>query len=465
MARKKSKVTKNKYSICIGITAPIGVDINHIEHCLKEEIDKLHLNVELTVDKVTDLKEFNSTKNTTGYNKYEKRMNIGDTKRQNKGNNILAREVCKNIKNGIHLIHQLKTPEECDYLRDTFSKEKKIPTFILSVFDTLENRIQFLNKKTISQSDTQKLIERDEKDSLKPNGQNVRDSFVLADFFIDASKKSTISTQVSRIVKAIFCYPHLSPTIDEFGMFLAEGAALRSRDLSRQVGAAILDSSGSVLALGCNEAPKAFGGTYWENDDPDHRDFVYGIDSSYEYRNQIIQEFLGALSSVQDISAKTKKFLESQLDEQKLLEFIGSNKDIFKGTRIMNLIEFGRSIHGEVSAISEAAKLGISIQGATMYVTVFPCHLCSRYIIASGISKIIFIEPYPKSLTTDLYGSEIALSLSCSCNDKIVMNPFIGIAPRIYRRVFIYDKHIMDDKKQPNAKLTQWVPNLNKWIL
>lgn len=465
MAGKKSKTSENKITLCIGITAPIGVDINHIENCLKEEINRLNLDVTITVDKITDLDAFNRTADLTGYEKYEQRMNIGDEEREQNGNDILVERVCENINNGIHLIHQLKTPEECDFLRDKFSKEKKIPTFILSVFDTLENRIQFLNKKTRKQSDTQNLIERDEKDSLKSNGQNVRDSFVLADFFIDASKKSTITQQVSRIVKAIFCYPHLSPTKDEFGMFLAEGAALRSRDLSRQVGAAILNSSGSVLALGCNETPKAFGGTYWENDDPDHRDFVYGIDSSYEYRNQIVQEFLEALSNAENISAETKAFLETQSSEEELLKFIGSNKDLFKGTRVMNLIEFGRSIHGEVSAISEAAKLGIAIQGATMYVTVFPCHLCSRYIIASGIAKIVFIEPYPKSLTTDLYGSEIALSPTCECNDKIIMNPFIGIAPRIYRRVFIYDRHIMSDKKQPNAKVTNWVPNLNKWIL
>lgn len=465
MAGKKSKATENKYSICIGITAPIGVDLDHIENCLEEEIDKLHLGVKPIVDKITSLDDFKSTNAMIGYQKYKKRMDIGDKMRKQNGNDILVKRLCNKIKKEIHLIHQLKTPEECDFLRDTFSKDKKIPTFILGVFDTLENRIQFLNKKTHNLSDTQKLIERDAKDSLKSNGQNVRDSFILSDFFIDASKKSTMSEQVSRVVKAIFGYPHLSPTIDEFGMFLAEGAALRSRDLSRQVGAAILDSSGSVLALGCNETPKAFGGTYWENDDPDHRDFVYGIDSSYEYRNQIVQEFLGALSNVENISKKTKAFLEAQSSEEELLKFIRSNKDLFKGTRVMNLIEFGRSIHGEVSAISEAAKLGIAIQGATMYVTVFPCHLCSRYIIASGIAKIIFIEPYPKSLTTDLYGSEIALSPSCECNDKIIMNPFIGIAPRIYRRVFIYDRHIMGDKKKPNAKVTNWVPNLDKWIL
>lgn len=96
MAGKKSKVTENKSSICIGITAPIGVDINHIEACLKEEIDKL-LNVELTVNKVTDLKEFNSTMKMTGYEKYKNRMDIGDNQRKKYGNDILAKKVCKDI--------------------------------------------------------------------------------------------------------------------------------------------------------------------------------------------------------------------------------------------------------------------------------------------------------------------------------------------------------------------------------
>ena len=50
MAGKKSKVTENKHSICIGVTAPIGVDINHIENCLDEEIGKLRLDVTFTVE-------------------------------------------------------------------------------------------------------------------------------------------------------------------------------------------------------------------------------------------------------------------------------------------------------------------------------------------------------------------------------------------------------------------------------
>jgi deoxycytidylate deaminase len=47
----------------------------------------------------------------------------------------------------------------------------------------------------------------------------------------------------------------------EYGLFLAKAAALRTLDLSRQVGAAIFSDKGEIIALGANEVPKAGGGT------------------------------------------------------------------------------------------------------------------------------------------------------------------------------------------------------------
>jgi len=51
-------------------------------------------------------------------------------------------------------------------------------------------------------------------------------------------------------------------------------------------------------------------------------------------------------------------------------------------------------IHAEMNAIIWAARKGISIEGATIYVTLEPCSECSKNIIASGIKRIVYLRPY-----------------------------------------------------------------------
>jgi deoxycytidylate deaminase len=65
-------------------------------------------------------------------------------------------------------------------------------------------------------------------------------------------------------------------------MFMAYAASLRSGDLSRQVGAAIIDSHGDLISVGCNEAPKYGAGLYDPPTahTPSHRDIELGDDSN-----------------------------------------------------------------------------------------------------------------------------------------------------------------------------------------
>jgi len=52
------------------------------------------------------------------------------------------------------------------------------------------------------------------------------------------------------------------------------------------------------------------------------------------------------------------------------------------------------SIHAEASIIARAAKNGISLDGASLYVTTFPCSNCARLILESGIKKVYYKEGY-----------------------------------------------------------------------
>jgi dCMP deaminase len=52
------------------------------------------------------------------------------------------------------------------------------------------------------------------------------------------------------------------------------------------------------------------------------------------------------------------------------------------------------TIHAEQNAISDAARRGVTLEGATIYITHFPCIHCSKYIISSGIKSIVYDQDY-----------------------------------------------------------------------
>jgi hypothetical protein len=70
-----------------------------------------------------------------------------------------------------------------------------------------------------------------------------------------------------------------------------------------------------------------------------------------------------------------------------------------------------------------------------MYVTTFPCHNCAKHIVAAGIERVIFVEPYPKSLATTLHDDSIAIDDE-EAKDKVRFLPFVGVAARRYFDLF-----------------------------
>ncbi len=53
-----------------------------------------------------------------------------------------------------------------------------------------------------------------------------------------------------------------------------------------------------------------------------------------------------------------------------------------------------RTIHAEQNAICQAAKLGISIAGATLYTRMTPCRTCAMLIINCGIKRVVCERKY-----------------------------------------------------------------------
>lgn len=61
------------------------------------------------------------------------------------------------------------------------------------------------------------------------------------------------------------------------------------------------------------------------------------------------------------------------------------------------------AIHAEQNAIIQAARLGVSIDGATMYCTHQPCSICAKMIINSGIRRVVYREPYPDDFARSVF--------------------------------------------------------------
>ena len=62
------------------------------------------------------------------------------------------------------------------------------------------------------------------------------------------------------------------------------------------------------------------------------------------------------------------------------------------------------AIHAEQNAIIQAAKLGLSIDGGTLYCTHQPCSMCTRIIINAGIKRVVYEQGYPDDFTHEIYG-------------------------------------------------------------
>lgn len=255
--------------------------------------------------------------------------------------------------------------------------------------------------------------------------------FHLGDVFVRGDGKEDSEKTVRRFIRAFFGDNQVSPTKTEYGLYAAAGAALRSIDLSRQVGAAVFSKEGEVVSLGCNEVPKAFGGTYWSDDGREpQRDFELGRDGNHDRKLKVLHDLIERMGE--------EGFLSSSLSDKgsvsDQVSFLTSVKRIDE-SRMMDLIEFGRMIHAEMSALTDAARLGRAVKDSIMYVTTFLCHLCAKHIVSSGIRKVVFLEPYPKSYAEDLHSDSITLSAS-EASVKVHFEPFIGISPRRYRDIF-----------------------------
>lgn len=313
-----------------------------------------------------------------------------------------------------HILLSLKRPKEVELLRAIYGSG----FYLIGVFASEKDRLRYLTRdKNIPPMEALRLMKRDQNEEV-PFGQRSRDTFQLADVFIQL-KGDEYKLQIERFLDCVFGNPHLTPSADEYAMSLAYSASLRSGQLARQVGAAIRSRNGDIIALGCNDVPVAGGGLYWPGP-TDARDHVRRHDSNDLAQADIVKDVLELLSLDLDLKDAMAKL---------------------KGSRLMDITEYGRAVHAEMDALLTCGRIGTSTLGATLFTTTFPCHNCTRHIIAAGTDRVVYIEPYPKSMASKLHNDAIELpdtpaSKRRDGRKRIPFEPFVGIGPRRFDDFF-----------------------------
>jgi deoxycytidylate deaminase len=342
-----------------------------------------------------------------------------------------------------YILRSLKRPEEANLLRRVYG-----PGFFLigvnvnrpTRVESLARRIARSHRETpasphyeLDLLEAEALAKRDEDEERDPYGQRLRDVFQLCDLFVSPTAAPSLFDQIYRFVRLILGDLGETPWAEEQFMFHAFAASLRSGALGRQVGAVLVAPSGEILGVGCNEVPKGGGGLYQAGDHYDRRDIHVDRDSVNVHADQIIEEILEMALQAGWLTDNAKP----QLDEARAA---------FRKSRVMSLLEFGRTAHAEMEAVLAAARIGVSVRDATLFTTTFPCHECARLIVTAGLRRVVYIEPYPKSRATELHrdaihGYDDATPPGCDRKDcdhthAVRLEPFLGVAPHRYVDLF-----------------------------
>jgi deoxycytidylate deaminase len=468
----------NYPELIVGIAGPIGVDMDLIARGLQSAFSRVDYTTSL-LKLTSEMIRFPIAKpelrtepakwqGPDTFNTYMRKMSEANAlRRQYTDPSVLARiaidavrrerETLTGQKDTVkakhaYLIRQFKRPEEVALLRKVYGRQ----FILISAYASEAKRREQLCARLRPELSTMSaagdiahradaLIERDASEDDDALGQALRDTFHLADVFIDGLNKPEMDMKLTRFIEALFGKNDITPSKDEYGMYAARSASFRSSDLSRQVGAALFSADGELITQGCNEVPKAFGGTYWDLETPDNRDIKKGFDPNERHKRELLRDVIERMRS--------KGYLSEQLLQ------LGTDADVVKAliakgregvpagalatSRIMDLTEYGRVVHAEMLAICDGARLGRSVKGTTLYCTTFPCHNCTKHILASGIRRVVYMEPYPKSRAKDLHPDEI--EVEAESDTKVAFVPFMGISPFRYRDLFHKGRRKQDD--------------------
>jgi deoxycytidylate deaminase len=448
-ASRHAEIDKNA-ELVFGIVAAVGTDIQQFQSGLSALLKHYnYLGNPVRLSDFLRLENRSSLDSSNEYSRISSLMSAGTKVRKSERGDILALYAAAKIASQrtkvgkrnapqprtAHILTSLKHPDEVSTLRQIYGSG----FFLIGVYAPEDERLTYLTqRKGMSETEARILVKRDQ-DEGEELGQKTREVFHRSDVFVHFRHEDNSNRELERFLDLVFGDPFQTPNQDEHAMFLAFSSALRSADLSRQVGAVVTSAHGDVIALGANDVPQAGGGLYWPGS-RDRRDFVLGFDSNDLMRSKILEEIMRKFPGKKKSSARS---------------LISSGKKLFGDSIILDLTEFGRPVHAEMDALLTCARSGISPRGGTLYSTTFPCHNCAKHIVHAGICRVVYVEPYPKSKAGELYADSV--SIDGTEADRVAFVPFVGVGPRRYFDLFSMKLGSgYDSKRKQDGRKISW---------
>lgn len=448
---------KKDSELILGLISTVGTDVDGVIKNIEDQLRIFRYETEIINVSGEIISQFETEPDKQWASEFERvghYMNLGNRIRQETNDNsILMKGVARRIYTQrpgadqndaqprprvAYIVKSIKHPEEVEFMRGAYGDG----FHLIGVTSSYERRLMLLTeRKRMTKEEAEELLARDEHEDMA-QGQRTRDAFQHADYFISVTKDADQTYySVERLMDLLFGDPYISPTFDEYAMFMAYASFLRSADLSRQIGAVVAKNN-EILATGANDCPKFGGGLYWPvlnkygkyADTEKGRDHMIGYDSNKIEQDRIIRSLLSAFGQ-EDSPENIKKAKESGIGD---------------------LTEYGRVVHGEMEALLACARNHISCKGASLYVTTFPCHNCAKHIIAAGITRVIYIEPYPKSKAFTFYPAEI--SDAEENEEKVVFTHFTGVGPQRFIDLFAMSslRWYAKKRKDESGRKLEW---------
>jgi len=401
---------ESRPQLVLAFTGPLGSGVSTLSRLLEQEhFTRLSLSDAIkrewhAVHQGKELLPF-CQKDTPGWR--QELQDIGDEKRK-ASNDYWLQEALKRAPADVDLvIDGIRNLGEIVALRKTFPN-----CFVVAVLASSQTRWGRVKDNYDGQS---KVFERDDQrdsDEDKDNGQQVEKCVQIADYVIwnetnlapqsvrDKELMDRIRPEIALMRGSLVRYPTEAETYITSAYAISYG----SRCMKRFVGAVIVSDKGIPLSQGYNENPLGM--------EPCERQFHYcfkdaEMDSKLEAMEKVFCPDCGT-----EHATRPAEWICRSCGVNLKLRFFPSRN-----------MELCTAIHAEERAIRSLGDR--NAQGATMYVTTFPCFQCSRYIVDAGIKRVVYVEAYP------VKESEKFLTIN-----GVAVFPFEGFKARAFNRIF-----------------------------
>ena len=245
--------------LVFGLVGPLGTDLSTVASSLKDALAQV--NYDSAIHRLSHLlrdlagEPWNQLQDGPRDTTIEAHMIAGNKLRQTLDRNdamamlgLVAIQEFRQQRTGeptkplaqfAHILNSLKRPEEVETLKKIHGPS----LIVLAAYAPRPKRLRDLARRVAESrfsnqigdflTQAEKLLRRDESEIGDVYGQNVEDTFPVADIVINTTDPAAMSASIQCAIELLFGNVFITPSPDEQGMYLARAAALRSASLAR----------------------------------------------------------------------------------------------------------------------------------------------------------------------------------------------------------------------------------------